>query len=303
MTFRLFLFALLISSTACSTFTNRRNINNQSDMSVTLKDAKGNKVNAAPSTSEITPDHTQTDDAHAKLKAQLTGEDSTPAHTATAAAATPTSTAHADHGHDHGRHAGPVPAEKSLGWLKNGNTRFIKGKFRSDGASSRDRSRLASGQQPHAVVLSCSDSRVPPEVVFDQKLGEIFVVRAAGQALDEATIASVEYAISHLGSNLLVVMGHDSCGAVKAAHSSLDGKDLGSPHINNLVADIHPRIRQFASQPISADAVPESWANVQGVAKDLMQRSQIIRDAVASGEVKISQALYHLGSGVVEWQE
>lgn len=199
------------------------------------------------------------------------------------------------------RHAGEVPAEKALGWLKNGNTRYLSGKLRKDGQSKKDREKLAKGQQPHSIVLSCADSRVPPEVVFDQKLGEIFVVRAAGQALDSATVGSIEYAVEHLGSNLIVVMGHSSCGAVKAAHGTFGGKDAGSPSLNNLVADIQPRIKDFQGHTLSKDALEEGWANVNGVAQDLYNRSEIVRSAVDSGSLKIQKGLYHLDSGKVEW--
>lgn len=199
-------------------------------------------------------------------------------------------------------HRGAVPSEKALGWLKNGNTRFVKHHLRNDGDLPKDRARLVAGQKPHSIVLSCSDSRVPPEVVFDQKLGEIFVIRAAGEVLDASTIASVEYAVEHLGSNLILVLGHESCGAVKAALATLDGADAGSPWLNKLVQDIHPRVMSFKGKPVSEGAVIEGWANVSGVAKDLVDRSQIVRDAVNTGEVKIQTALYHLGSGVVEFK-
>ncbi|MGZ3798075.1 MAG: carbonic anhydrase, partial [Pseudobdellovibrionaceae bacterium] len=125
-----------------------------------------------------------------------------------------------------------VNAKTALAWLKNGNTRYLKGTLRKDGQSNKDRERLVTGQKPHTIILSCSDSRVPPEVLFDQKLGEIFVIRTAGEALDNAAIASVEYALEHLGSHLLVVMGHESCGAVKAAFSTLKGEDAGSPALD-----------------------------------------------------------------------
>jgi len=197
---------------------------------------------------------------------------------------------------------GPVPSEKALGWLKNGNTRFVKHYLRKDGDSAKDRARLVAGQQPHSIVLSCSDSRVPPEVVFDQKLGEIFVVRTAGESLDASAIGSIEYALEHFGSNLILVMGHESCGAVEAALASLNGTDAGSPWLNKLVQDLHPHLRSFKGKPVSEGAVVEGWANVSGVAKDLVDRSQIVRDAVNSGEVKIQTALYHLGSGVVEFK-
>lgn len=203
---------------------------------------------------------------------------------------------------EHKREAGPVAADKSFSLLKNGNARFIKGHMRRDGATKADRERLSTGQKPHAIVLSCSDSRVPPEVVFDQKLGEIFTVRTAGQALDSAAIASIEYAVSHLGSNLIIVMGHESCGAVKAALATLKGGDAGSPWLNKLVADLHPHLKRFSELSQTDGVIVESWANVEGVTSDLIERSEIVRRLVESGEVSIQKALYHLGSGQVEWR-
>jgi carbonic anhydrase len=200
------------------------------------------------------------------------------------------------------REVGPVSAEASLHFLINGNKRFTTRRFRNDGTTKSDLERLSSGQKPHAIVLSCSDSRVPPEIVFDQKLGEIFVVRTAGETLDSSAIASIEYAVSHLGSNLIVVMGHESCGAVKAALATLNGGDAGSPSLNKLVGDIHPRLQRFSRMPASAGVLEESWANVEGVATDLRARSEIIQKAMESGELHIEKALYHLGSGSVEWK-
>lgn len=213
----------------------------------------------------------------------------------------PVAVAKKSHG-AHKRDSGPVPSDKALGWLKNGNTRFLNHKLRNDGDRAQDRTRLSAGQKPHSIVLSCSDSRVPPEVVFDQKLGEIFVIRTAGEALDASSIASIEYAIAHLGSNLIIVMGHESCGAVKAALATMDGSDAGSPWLNKLVQDLHPHLRSFSRKPASEGHIVEGWANVTGVAKDLVARSEIVRDAINSGEVKIQTALYHLGSGVVEFR-
>lgn len=203
---------------------------------------------------------------------------------------------------EHPREPGPIPADKALGWLKNGNTRFGKGLFRNDGASPKDRARLTTGQKPHSIVLSCSDSRVPPEVVFDQKLGEIFVIRTAGQDVDDNVIASIEYAVSHLGSNLLVVMGHESCGGIKAALSALQGADLGSPSLNAWANELKPHLQSHAGKTPSQGLLEESWSNVSGVEKDLLERSALLRDAVASGGVKIVKAMYHLESGNVEWR-
>jgi carbonic anhydrase len=194
-----------------------------------------------------------------------------------------------------------ISAEKALSWLKNGNTRFRKGALRKDGQSRRDVGRLSSGQTPHTIVLSCSDSRVPPEIVFDQKLGEIFVVRNAGEIPDSASIASIEYAVEHLGPQLLLVMGHTSCGAVKAALSTLEGADAGSPALNSLVHDIHPRLMSFKGKTPSPEVENEAWANAKGIAEDLLARSTILQKKVTSGQLRIQAALYHLDDGKVEF--
>lgn len=203
---------------------------------------------------------------------------------------------------EHKRESGPVKPEQSIGWLKNGNARFTQHRLRRDGTTKNDLLKLSTGQKPHAIVLSCSDSRVPPEVVFDQKLGEIFVVRTAGQSLDFAGIASIEYAVSHLGTNLIVVMGHESCGAVKAALGTLKGGDAGSVWLNQLVKDLHPRLKRFTDLSPTEGVLTESWVNVEGATKDLLEKSEIVRGLVESGEVRVEKALYHLGSGEVEWR-
>lgn len=204
----------------------------------------------------------------------------------------------ADHGSDHAAPAS-VSAEQSMKWLQNGNLRFQKNAFRRDGRAPKDVQRLKDGQAPHAIVLSCSDSRVPPEHIFDQGLGEVFVVRTAGQALNNNVIASIEYALEHLGSKLIVVMGHTSCGAVKAAAGSKAGVSIGSPALDALVGEIRPRLPVTPSGV--KDMEPESLANVRGVAEDLSRQSAIIREKTASGEVVIKRAMYHLNSGKVDW--
>jgi carbonic anhydrase len=203
---------------------------------------------------------------------------------------------------EHKREKGPVKPEQSLTWLKNGNKRYTLGRVRWDGATHSDRARLSKGQKPHAIVVSCSDSRVPPELVFDQKLGEVFTIRTAGQALDFGAIASIEYAVSHLGSNLIVIMGHESCGAVKAALGTLKGGDAGSIWLNQLVKDLHPRLKRFTDLTPTDNVIPESWANVEGTATDLISKSEVIKSLIESGDVKIEKALYHLSSGSVEWR-
>ena len=164
--------------------------------------------------------------------------------------------------------------------------------------------RLSKGQSPHSIVLSCSDSRLPPEAIFDQKLGEIFTVRSAGEALSAPAIASIEYAVAHLGSKLIVVLGHTNCGAVKAAVETIEGSSAGSQNLDQLVSDIHPRIRAtLKSKKLEKDLRSASWANAKGVAKDLLTRSKLLTNAVQSGGVKIQVGLYDLATGHVDFEQ
>ncbi len=192
-------------------------------------------------------------------------------------------------------------AETSLRWLQNGNTRFLKKNNRADGKSSADRKRLAVGEKPHAIILSCSDSRVPPEVVFDQALGEIYVVRVAGGALDSSVIATLEDAVLRLGPQLLVVMGHSQCGTVQAALDLKDGESAGSPDLDRLLQDIKPRLKTVATETPSATLEVESAVNADGVARDLVRRSEVIRKQVEAGRLTIKTALYRMDSGKVNF--
>ena len=198
-------------------------------------------------------------------------------------------------------HVEGVPPEKALRWLQNGNKRYLKKSNRADGKSQVDRDRLKKSQHPHAIILSCSDSRVPPETVFDQALGEVFVVRTAGENLDASVIASIEYAVEHLGPRLLVVMGHTSCGAVAAALATPEGSSAGSPSLDSLIADIKPRLPHGPAGKTSEALEVESSANAQGVAADLLKRSSIVRARVEKGDLVIKPALYYLDSGTVKF--
>jgi carbonic anhydrase len=193
--------------------------------------------------------------------------------------------------------------ETSLAWLKRGNIRYVKSRFRNDGASQKDRDRLVSGQKPHSIILSCSDSRIPPEIIFDQKLGEIFVVRTAGEAIDSVAIASIEYAVEHLGTKLIVVLGHEECGAVKAAIKTLDGSSAGSPHLDKLVGDIHPRIKTMMAGKKSPSLMvaDEAKENAKCIATDLQSRSSIVKEKVEGKELSIVPGIYHLKTGVVDF--
>jgi carbonic anhydrase len=196
---------------------------------------------------------------------------------------------------------GTPDAATALGWLKNGNRRYVHRTFRADGHTLEHRRSLEKGQHPHSIVLSCADSRVPAENIFDQVEGEIFVTRVAGEALDTSVIASLEYAVEHLGPQLIVVLGHTHCGAVKAAIAS-DAKNAGSPALNALVGDIKPRLKAITPKTQTPDLHAESLLNAKGIAADLSQRSEILAHAVKAGKLSIVPALYDIASGVVNFE-
>ena len=184
--------------------------------------------------------------------------------------------------------------EAALARLQEGNARFVEDKLDGQLQDSSRRDQLTGGQSPYAIVLSCADSRVVPELAFDTGLGEIFVIRVAGNVANTSSIASIEYAVAHLGTNLIVVLGHESCGAVTAA---IAGGDNGH-NLNMLLAHVQPAI-----------AASESGAAVNTVVKknaeltggELAARSDIIGNAASSGKLKIMPAYYNLGSGAVDF--
>lgn len=114
-----------------------------------------------------------------------------------------------------------VPGQKALGWLKNGNSRFLKGFVRKDGQSLKDIQKISKQQVPHSLIVACSDSRMPPEILFDQKLGEVYVIRTPAVQADAATVANIETALLSLDLHLLVILGHNSCGAVNEVSQKL----------------------------------------------------------------------------------
>lgn len=190
-----------------------------------------------------------------------------------------------------------LDADAAFQSLKDGNQRFISGKPASCTNAPAKRARLTESQAPNAIVLSCSDSRVPPEQIFDQGLGKVFTVRVAGNVLNSDAIASIEYAISHLGSHLIVVLGHDSCGAVSAAVTTPPGKSAGSPNLDHLLAEIRTNL---GSTRTTATSLEESIKkNVSVVTSSLSKRSKIVHDALASEQVRIVQGIYDLHSGEV----
>lgn len=202
-------------------------------------------------------------------------------------------------------HATPkgMPPQEVLAKLEAGNRRFVENKTRGEHRDADRRRALASGQKPEAIILSCSDSRVPPELVFDQGLGDLFTIRVAGNVLGAATVASIEYAVEHLGSRLIVVLGHESCGAVKAALSTPVGTSIGSPDLDQLVSTIQPTLEGTDRKIAAQDTLLRApvMANASFVAKRLVTRSPIIRKHVESGNLKIVTGIYGLESGKVDF--
>jgi carbonic anhydrase len=195
----------------------------------------------------------------------------------------------------------PIPTEP-LGRLQYGNELFAKGVLQTPKVDEMTRNQLETeGQHPFAVVVSCSDSRVPPEIIFNQGLGDLFVVRVAGNIVNEENLASIEYAVEHLKAPLIVVLGHTHCGAVKAA---VAGKPLEG-HLPHLVAHIEPVIRQLRhTHPhLKGDALIERviQENVRYTIRVILERSEIVRKHYEADKVQFAGGVYHLREGTVEW--
>jgi len=178
--------------------------------------------------------------------------------------------------------------------LIEGNQRFIADKLDGKLQDSSRRNELISGQEPYAIVLGCADSRVVPELAFDAGLGELFVVRIAGNVANPSSLASIEYAVAHLGSTVIVVLGHQSCGAVTAA---VNGGDDGY-NLNHLLSHITPAL---AASDEGASVNDVIKMNVELTAQELVSRSDIIGNAVKNGAVEIIPAYYSLDSGKVDF--
>lgn len=191
-----------------------------------------------------------------------------------------------------------VAPEEAVALLKAGNGRFCRTAMAAKDFSPARRQALAAGQKPFAVIVCCSDSRVPPEWVFDQGLGDIFVVRVAGNVVDPVVLGSVEYAVEHLHSPLVVVLGHEKCGAVQAAvaggHAPAD--------IQAIVECIDPSVRRAETQPARPESLAERVAdlNVQN-SLSAIAASPVVSHLAHEGKVRLVGAKYHLESGQVEW--
>jgi carbonic anhydrase len=189
----------------------------------------------------------------------------------------------------------PISAWKAL---KEGNERFVAGQPAHPSQSIADRARLAHGQKPTAVVFGCADSRVAAEIIFDQGLGDMFVVRTAGHVADLAVLGSIEYAVSVLDVPLIVVLGHDSCGAVKAALAALDDGEVPGGYVRDIVERVTPSILLGRSAGLTR--VDEFEArHVNETVAQLRVRSVEIAQRIQEGRLAIVGLTYHLADGRV----
>lgn len=192
---------------------------------------------------------------------------------------------------EHG--AGPT-ADEALRKLLEGNKRYAAEAAVNPDHDAACRTRVAKGQAPFAIVLGCSDSRVAPEVLFDQGMGDLFVVRTAGQVADDVALGSIEYAAEHLGAPLVVVLGHERCGAVKA---TADGGEAPG-HIEALVKAIRPSVEKVKGK--EGDLAENAMvANVEATVEQLKASKPILAKLVEEGKLKVVGARYDLDTGEV----
>jgi carbonic anhydrase len=189
----------------------------------------------------------------------------------------------------------PAAAWKAL---KEGNERFVAGRPAHPSQSVDHRASLAEGQRPTAVVFGCADSRVAAEIIFDQGLGDMFVVRTAGHVIDSAVLGSIEYAVAVLDVPLIVVLGHDSCGAVRATLKALDDGVIPRGYVRDLVERVTPSV--LAGRREGLSQVDEFEAHhVRETAAQLLYRSITILERIGTGDLAIVGLTYHLADGRV----
>lgn len=202
---------------------------------------------------------------------------------------------------DRGHHGGsPLTAEESMKLLLDGNRRHAAYRYANPNRTQQCRLRNAKGQHPAAVILGCSDSRVPPEIVFDQGVGDLFVVRTAGHVVDTMALGSMEYAVEHLGVRLIVVLGHERCGAVDATLKG--GEASGS--IRNVVEAIRPAVEKAKAKPghsHDCDLLCASVRmNVKQQIENIKKSSPMMAEFIQDGVLKIVGAYYDLDTGEVQ---
>ena len=196
-----------------------------------------------------------------------------------------------------------IPASEALERLRDGNSRFLSGHSNIDESlSAMKRVQLVDGQSPFAIILACSDSRVPVELVFDQGLGDLFVIRVAGNIVAPSQVSSVEFAAAQLGTRLVVVLGHSNCGAVEATLKELRREQAHrSPNLRAIVDRIRPAVEPLLEENRDLPLHDAVAANVRQSVDRLQHGSQLLEDLVAADELTIVGAEYSIQSGKVEF--
>ena len=198
----------------------------------------------------------------------------------------------------------PTP-QKVWNEMRRGNARFVAGEPEHPRQDVDHRSELAAGQTPRAALFGCSDSRLAAEIIFDKGLGDLFVVRNAGQVISDSVVGSLEYAVTMLDVPLIVVLGHDECGAVKAAIDSISLDTPALPaHIWRQISAIVPAARRvlrgdIEMTPETVDAEQVGREHLRDTVAELLNSSDLISGAVASKRLAIVGANYRLGEGTV----
>lgn len=190
-------------------------------------------------------------------------------------------------------HTNPISAWASL---RDGNHRFVDCEMRHPSQNTQRREQLVAAQHPKAVLFGCSDSRVAAEIIFDQGLGDLFVIRTAGHIIDTAVLGSIEYAVHVLNTPLIVVLGHDSCGAVKASMDALATGEIPPGFLRDVVEKVSPSILNGRREGLSTVDDFEA-RHVLETGELLKQRSKIISDRIDDGELAIVGVTYKLSDG------
>jgi carbonic anhydrase len=190
----------------------------------------------------------------------------------------------------------PAAADKALRELRVGNQHHANHRYSHPHETPMRQHELTTGQNPHAIILGCADSRVPPEIIFDQGLGDLFTVRVAGNVAGTNELASIEYAVEHLHTPLLVVMGHQKCGAVSAA---VEGGEADG-HLADLIKAIQPAVDKTKGMP--GDAIENAMRkNVEMVVEQLRTSHPLLASSVKQGKLRVVGAVYSLDTGKVAW--
>ena len=190
-----------------------------------------------------------------------------------------------------------LSADEALKKLKQGNKRFVQLRQKHPDESKHRRKEMLNGQHPFVIILSCSDSRVPPELIFDQGLGDIFEIRNAGNVLNEHVIGSIEYAVMHCGVKLIVIMGHQDCGAINATLSGISE----TKYIQALEDSIQPAVEKCILKGLEVNSDNVVKAHVMQDIEELVEQDQELVKYMKEHNVKIVPAYYHLDSGKVEF--